>query len=212
MNRALLRISLACLAMFVLLLLNVNYVQAFETGKLAGEPGNTRVFDQQFSFQRGTILAGGDVKIAESRLIKGTSIYRRYYPFNEVYAPVTGYDTIYGQSGIEQTENSLLNGSDARLAVHNFTALLTGKQKQGATVSLTISPVAQQAAYAALSQDTGGHAAALVAINPATGQILALASYPTFNPNKLTTFDGVKFDKIDSQLRSEEHTSELQSL
>ena len=38
MNRAILRISLACLALFVLLLLNVNYVQAFETTKLADEP------------------------------------------------------------------------------------------------------------------------------------------------------------------------------
>ena len=39
MNRALYRISLACLAMFVLLLINVNYVQAFQATSLAGEPG-----------------------------------------------------------------------------------------------------------------------------------------------------------------------------
>ena len=77
MNRAMLRISLACLAMFVLLLLNVNYVQAFETTKLAGEPHNVRVFDQQFTYQRGAIIAGGDgtdVRIAESRLVKGSDV------------------------------------------------------------------------------------------------------------------------------------------
>jgi peptidoglycan glycosyltransferase len=80
-NRALLRVSLACLALFVLLLLNVNYVQAFETTKLADEPHNVRVFDAQFTFQRGAILAGGDgsdVKIAESRQVKGTDVYQRY--------------------------------------------------------------------------------------------------------------------------------------
>ena len=80
MNRALLRISLACLAMFVLLLLNVNYVQAFETTKLAGEPHNVRVFDAQFTYQRGAIIAGGDgsdVKIAYSKLIKGSDVYQR---------------------------------------------------------------------------------------------------------------------------------------
>ena len=38
MNRALLRLSLACLAMFVLLLINMNYVQAFEASSLAGKP------------------------------------------------------------------------------------------------------------------------------------------------------------------------------
>jgi penicillin-binding protein A len=202
MNRALLRISLACLAMFALLLLNMNYVQAFETTKLADEPGNVRVFNEQFTYQRGSIVATGDgtdVTIAESRLIKGTDTYQRYYPQGPVYAPVTGYDTIYSTSGMEQAENSLLSGTDPRLAVHNLSALLTGKQKQGATVELTISPAAQQAAYAALSND-GGHPAALVAINPSTGAILALASYPTFDPNQLTTQNGTELNKVDEQL------------
>ncbi len=203
MNRALLRISLACLAMFVLLLLNMNYVQAFETGKLASEPGNIRVFNEQFTYQRGSIVANGDgtnVKIAESVPVKGTDEYKRYYPFGKIYAAVTGYDSIYGKSGIEQAENSELDGSDPRLAIRNFTALLTGKQKQGATVSLTISPTAQEAAYHALATGTNGHAAAIVALNPSTGAILAMASYPTFNPNLLTTFNGETLDKVDNAL------------
>ena len=57
MNRALLRLSLACLVMFVLLLINVNYVQAFESTSLATRPGNDRVFDQQFQYKRGAIVA-----------------------------------------------------------------------------------------------------------------------------------------------------------
>jgi penicillin-binding protein A len=206
MNRALLRISLACLAMFVLLLLNMNYVQAFEANKLASEPGNVRVFNEQFTYQRGSIIANGDgtnVKIAESVLAKGTDQYKRYYPYGPVYAPITGYDSIYGKTGIEEAENSELDGSDPRLAIRNFTALLTGKQKQGATVSLTISPTAQQAAYRALATGTNGHAAAIVALNPSTGAILAMASYPTFDPNLFTTFNGVKLDKIDNKLLRE---------
>jgi peptidoglycan glycosyltransferase len=206
MNRALLRISLACLAMFVLLLLNMNYVQAFEAGKLAGEPGNIRVFNQQFTYQRGNIVADGDgtnLKIAESVPIKGTNEYKRYYPHGREYAAVTGYDSMYGKTGIEEAENSLLDGSDPRLAIRNFTALLTGKAKQGATVSLTISPTAQQAAYQALVTGTNGHAAAIVALNPSTGAILAMASYPTFNPNLFTTFNGGKLDAIDNRLLRE---------
>ena len=202
MNRAVLRISLACLALFVLLLLNVNYVQAFETSKLASETGNIRVFNEQFTFPRGAILADGDgkdVKIAESVPVKGTDTFKRVYSAGKIYAPVTGYDTIYGKTGIEEAENSFLAGTAPQLAVHNLTALLTGKQKQGATVELTISPAAQKAAYAALAAD-GGHPAALVALNPSTGAVLALASYPTFNPNSLTTLNGTKFNKIDRQL------------
>jgi penicillin-binding protein A len=202
-NRAILRISLACLAMFALLLLNVNYVQAFESGRLASEPGNIRVFDQQFTYQRGSIIAAGDSKdatIAESRLIKGTNTYRRYYPYGKVYAAITGYASIYGNSGVEEAENSLLAGTSPKLAVHNLTALLTGKQKQGATVELTISPAAQEAAYNALSTSTNGHAAALVALNPSTGAILAMASYPTFNPNELTSLNGSTLDRNDNRL------------
>jgi penicillin-binding protein A len=202
MNRAILRISLACLALFVLLLFNINYVQAFETSKLAGEQGNVRVFYQQFSYQRGSIVAGGDripLTIAKSVLVKGTNMYRRNYPFGKLYAPVTGFDSIYSQTGIEAAENKLLAGTDPRLAIHNLTALLTGKQKQGATVDLTISPVAQQAAYSALAND-GGHPAAAVALNPSTGAILALASSPTFDPNLLTTFDGTQLNAAYNQL------------
>jgi penicillin-binding protein A len=212
MNRALHRISLACLAMFVLLLLNVNYVQAFESGSLATKSGNARIFDQQFQYQRGSIIAsgnlgsGGSAKIAVSRLVPGTSTYRRYYPFGPQFAPVTGYDSIYGATGIEGAEGRELAGTDQRLVVHNLVSLFTGKPKQGATVFLTISPKAQQAAYQALKAQSlkdNGLPAAAVAIDPATGAILALASYPTFNPNVYTTFSGAQLNKIDNRLRHE---------
>jgi len=201
MNRALMRVSLACLAMFLLLLVNVNYVQAFESSGLAGKPGNVRVFNQQFQYQRGAIVAGGDTKIAESRLIKGTSSYRRFYPDGPVYAPVTGYDSIYGATGIEAAEGSELSGSAPGLDVHNLISLFTGKPKQGASVYLTISPKAQQAAYQALASK--GYVGSVVALDPSTGAILAMASYPTFNPNVYTTLSGVALDRIDKRLRAE---------
>ncbi len=207
MNRALFRLSLACLAMFVLLLINVNYVQAFEAGSLAGKPGNARTFNQQFQYQRGSIIAngvGGPTTIAESLPVKGSSasgstIYQRHYPGGAAYAPVTGFDSVYGATGIESAYQKYLAGTAPSLAVHNLISLLTGKPKQGATVFLTISPKAQQAAYQALQND-GGHQAAAVAIDPTTGAILALASVPTFDPNRLTTLDGPKFVKIDNEL------------
>jgi penicillin-binding protein A len=207
MNRALFRLSLACLAMFVLLLLNVNYVQAFQAGSLAGRPGNIRVFNQQFEFQRGTIIAAGDttrggpsVKIAESLPVKGTSIYQRSYPSGPAYAPVTGYDSIFGKTGIEGAEEKYLSGTASNLTVHNLIGLLTGKPRQGASVYLTISAKAQQAAYQALLND-GGHDAAAVAIDPATGRILAMASVPTFDPNRYATLDSNKLTRIDKQYR-----------
>ena len=56
MNRALRRVSLICLVMFVLLLVNANYVQGFEASSLANEPGNGRTFTSTLQFQRGSII------------------------------------------------------------------------------------------------------------------------------------------------------------
>ena len=200
MNKAILRISLACLAMFVLLLLNVNYVQAFEGASLANKPLNGRTFDQQFSYQRGSILANGDgtnVRIAYSKLQNHQ--YHRIYPLGPEYAPITGFHTIFSNTGVEAAEDSFLAGNDPRLAVHNFTSLLTGKSKQGASVALTVSPAAQNAAYQALQND-GNHQAAAVAINPQTGAILAMASVPSFDPNQLTAIDSAQVNANYSKL------------
>jgi len=198
MNRALLRLSLACLVMFVLLLININYVQAFEAGNLAGKSGNIRIFNQQFQYKRGSIVAAGDngnTKIAESRLVKGGhGTYHRVYPDGPAYAPVTGFDSVYSKTGIEDAENKVLSGTAPQLQVHNLISLITGKPKLGATVSLTISPRAQQAAYQALA--SSGHQGGVVAINPSTGGILALASYPSYDPNSYTTLDGTKLNRV----------------
>jgi peptidoglycan glycosyltransferase len=204
-NRALLRLSLACLGLFALLLINVNYVQAFKATSLAGEPGNVRVFDQQFQYKRGSIVAAGETTtargttIAFSRLTKGGNTYQRSYPAGPLYAPVTGYDSIFGATGIEAAANKFLAGTDPRLAVHNLINLVTGKPRLGATVYLTIDPKAQQAAYAGLK--SLGRPSGLVAIDPATGAILAMASYPTYNPNRYATLSGTRLDKIDKQYR-----------
>jgi penicillin-binding protein A len=200
MNQALRRVSLACLVLFLLLLVNTNYVQAFEASKFVNDPGNGRTFSQQYQYQRGSIITADNKTIAESRHVSGIYSYQRYYPDPVPYAPVTGYDTPYSATGIEGAENKLLAGTDPRLTVRNLIDLITGKPKKGATVQLTINSVAQQAAYSALKAI--GRPAGAVAIDPSTGAILALASYPTFNPNKYTTFNGTQLNKADAKYRS----------
>jgi peptidoglycan glycosyltransferase len=200
MNRALRRVSLACLVMFLLLLVSTNYVQAFEAGKLANDPGNGRTFSEQYQYQRGSIITADNKTIAESRHVGGTYSYQRYYPDPLPYAAVTGYVTAYSATGIEGAENKLLAGTDPRLTVRNLIDLITGKPKKGATVQLTINSAAQQAAYAALKAT--GLPSGAVAIDPRTGAILALASYPSFNPNKYATFNGHQLIKIDNKYRS----------
>ena len=40
----------------------------------------------------------------------------------------------------------------------------------------------------------------MVALNPQTGAILAMASYPSYDPNQLATHDTTQLNKIDSAL------------
>ena len=202
MNHALRRVSLVVLGMFLLLLINVNYVQAFEPPFLAAQQDNARVFAQQFQYQRGSILTADNKTIAESVHVKqGIYSYQRHYPDPQVYAPVTGYNSLYSNTGIEQTEDKYLSGTAPQLTVHNLIDLVTGKPKRGASVQLTINSAAQQAAYNALKAT--GLPSGAVAIQPSTGAILALASYPTLNPNKYATFDGAQLNKIDSAYRND---------
>ena len=92
--------------------------------------------------------------IAESTPSSDIYKYQRKYPYGPEYAPVTGYNTLYSQSGIEYYENSVLNGSDSSLTVRNFIDLLTGKPRKGANVTVTINSKAQNAAWNALQADT----------------------------------------------------------
>ena len=197
MNRALRRISLVVLGMFLLLLLSVNYVQAFEPSSLAVQRGNARVFSQQYQYQRGSILTSNNKTIAESVHVKGIYAYQRSYPDPLVYAPVTGYDSLYSSTGIEKTEDKFLSGSDPQLTVHNLIDLVTGKPRRGATVQLTINSAAQTAAYNALKET--GLPSGAVALDPKTGAVLALASYPTFNPNKYATFNSAQLKRADNR-------------
>jgi peptidoglycan glycosyltransferase len=201
-NRALRRISIAVLVMFVLLLINVNYLQGFEPASLASQQGNSRAFyAAQNQYERGSIVTSDGVTIAATKLSTNPNDsfkYQRYYPLGPEYAPVTGYNTIYSQTGIEAAENSLLSGNDSALDVRKVIDLITGKTTKGATVEVTVNSQAQAAAYSALV--ALGKPGGVVALDPKTGKILALATYPSFDPNVLATHNGTKLIKSYNQL------------
>ncbi len=199
MNRALRRISIAVLVMFLLLLINVNYLQGFEPASLASKPGNSRAFyAAQNQYERGSIITSDGVTIAASKPSSGSIKYQRYYPSGPQYAPVTGYDTLYSQTGVEAAENSLLSGNDSSLDVRKVIDLITGKTTKGATVEVTVNSKAQDAAYSALA--ALGKPGGVVALDPKTGKILAMASYPSFNPALLAVHDGTQLINNDNAL------------
>ncbi len=189
MNQPIRRMAVACLVLFLALLLNASYVQYFQADELNERAGNRRVLDAEFSRERGAVLVAGS-PVAQSVESNDRYEFQRRYgqPFR--YAHVTGfYSYLYGATGIEQSQNPILSGSDPRLFVNRVVDMLSSKQPQGGSVSLTLDPAAQQAAYDGIQALGGRTQAAVAALDPATGRVLALVSNPTFDPNRLASHE-----------------------
>ncbi|MGZ4608955.1 MAG: penicillin-binding protein 2, partial [Actinomycetes bacterium] len=179
MNKPLRRLAVAVMVMFGLLLLNANYIQVVRAQSLHNDTHNPRLILEEYSRERGPIVVGGK-QVARSVSTTDRLKYKRVYTQGKLYAPATGfYSLVYGASGIEAAENSILSGTDSSLFVRRVVDLLTRQPPRGGSVSLTLNAKAQKAAYDGLH----GRKGAVAAVDPTTGAILALVSSPSYDPN-----------------------------
>ena len=121
--------------------------------------------------------------------------YRRYYPAGEVIAHVVGATGIddMGQEGIELTKNAVLAGKsgsrhvikDRRgYIVEDVTSIV--KPRDGESLTLSIDRKLQYLAYRELKaavEKNRAKAGSIVVLDAKTGEVLALANQPSYNPN-----------------------------
>ena len=188
MNKPIRTISLFCLLLFLALMVNATWLQYARSQDYAKDPLNRRIIEAAYSAERGAILVGRD-PVAESKPVDDKYEFLREYAEPEKYAHLTGYFSYYSQTGIEQSQNRVLSGDDDLLFVTKLVDLLSGKAGKGGNVQLTIDRAAQDAAYDALQGLPGDVQASVVALEPDTGKILAMASRPTYDPNTLASHD-----------------------
>ncbi len=120
---------------------------------------------------------------------------RRAYPADEFASSLLGFSNIDGQGvrGVEQMEDNWLRGKPVRVSVQRDARgqLLTHNRVEpemtsGGDVALTIDMAMQAEAETALREavkKTRAIGGCVITLDPATGEILALAEAPGFNPN-----------------------------
>jgi cell division protein FtsI (penicillin-binding protein 3) len=126
---------------------------------------------------------------------------KRYYPNSEIAAHVIGFTGLdpQGLDGIELKYNSTMLGNTGymvmeRDALGRYISLkgtVVKKSSRGANVVLTLDKNIQYIAEKELAKavvDNRANAGMAVVMEPQTGKILALANYPTFNPNSFSRY------------------------
>jgi peptidoglycan glycosyltransferase len=176
MDKPVRRLSLVFSLLFVALVVQLTYWQVIRAPELKIEPTNTRSIQEEMQVERGKIMTADGVTLAYSTKVGET--YERTYPKGTYTSPWLGYNSLmYGRAGIERVYNEDLSGQSGTLGVLNQ---LT-KKRQGADLTLTIDMAVQEAAVKAL----GGRRGAVVVLDPRTGAIIAMVSYPRYDPNRL---------------------------
>jgi peptidoglycan glycosyltransferase len=186
MERRIRRLGMALVLLFAVLFAQLAYVQVFAADDIKNNPANfSRQLIAQYNVQRGKILTADGLVLAESVPAPEGSRYRfeRRYPQGDLYGYITGfYSRIYGRSALEQSMNSYLSGEAPELAISTFTDLFLGREKRGGNIFVTVDPNLQELARTALGANLG----AVVAMDPRSGDILALYSTPGFDPSELS--------------------------
>jgi peptidoglycan glycosyltransferase len=204
-NRQVRRVGIAVVACFLALFLQLNYLQVVKADSLAHDPRNVRAVKRAFSDPRGEILTADGTIVARSQPVDDQFERLRTYPTGPLFAHVSGFFSFnFGASGTEHAYNEDLSGRSPEQQFRNVGDWLIGKERTGDAV-LTLSNAAQLAAQDALGDRKG----TVVVLDPSTGEIVALWSFPSYDPSPLSShsakaaqeaFDGYTKDPTNPML------------
>jgi peptidoglycan glycosyltransferase len=198
------RLGLALMAMFVALFAQLNYVQVVRANKLNDDPRNTRNATRDFARARGFVQSADGAVLARSVPVDAVFKRQRQYPEGDLFAHVTGYFSFtFGQEGVERTYNDELAGRDLDVRfnrIQDLPKVLTDDDQATGNLTLTISKRLQQVARDALGPRRGS----VVALDPKTGSILAMWSFPSYDPNPLAAHSQEAVQETWKQLQATE--------
>lgn len=179
LNRRLIFVMVFFVLLFMSLTLYLVYFQLFKAKTLAEDSHNRRLWLNEDLIQRGKIYDRNDNIIAYSQR-DDQGKQRRIYNYPLASSTITGYSsTSYGKTGLEKSYNRQL----LAISNENFSQFrkMVVKNDTGYDLHLSVDQNIQNIVYNYLAN----YKSACVIMNPKTGEILAMVSTPTFNPNSL---------------------------
>jgi peptidoglycan glycosyltransferase len=186
-NQRIRRLAVVLIVLYVVLFAQLNFIQVGKKSTLEADTRNTRQTVRDFNDPRGDIRTSDGVVIATSVRNEPSSEFdwQRTYPEGDLYSAITGYFTFgYGATQIEKVQNDVLAGRTIEQQIRGFRSLFNGENTTG-TVETTIDADIQQAAKAALGNREGS----VVVIEPATGAVKAMWSWPSYDTNSVAVQD-----------------------
>ena len=163
--------------LFCALVANLTYIMVVDAKNIQNMSNNNHTIAKEAKTERGAITTSDGVVLAKSEK-QSDGTYSRLYPSGDLASHVVGYySSIYGTSGIEASLNDTLTGKENFAQFSDLLDYMTGTKQAGNDVKLTINSSVQEAAQQALSGQTGS----CVVLDPTTGEVLAMASSPTYD-------------------------------
>ena len=189
MNHQIRRVGLVMILLFVAMFTQLNYLQVVRADHYASHPGNSRNAVRDFGEIRGAIRTADGKVIAESYLNpkkNSNYTYLRRYPAGSLYGHITGYFSFtFGSTGLERQYNAELAGRKTALTTKRLADMLRSKTVTS-DVTITINDELQRFAAQQLRKRKGS----IVVLDPRTGAVLAMVSYPSYDP---AVFSGTDF-------------------
>jgi peptidoglycan glycosyltransferase len=174
------RIACALTIALALVAATCGYWAIARAQALNARSDNPRRILYEQRIRRGRILDRNGIVLADIA-VDEDGMVTRLYPLPEA-APVVGYASLrYGTGGIEAAFDATLRGEANRNVWQAVWADLLHRPPRGSDVRLTLDAALQTQAQNALA----GQGGAIVLLDATTGEILALASSPTFDPGRL---------------------------
>ncbi|MCR4783400.1 MAG: serine hydrolase [bacterium] len=153
-------------------LVNISRFAFFENSKYVNDPNNRYTYEE-------TALRGRIVD-RNFRPLAFVSSGERRYPLSVAIGPLLGYaNPMYGDSGLEAAVRDNIKGFSVPRTPWEAMLLLDKRDRCGDDMVLTIDSIWQTRAYEALA----GYRGAAVVLDVRTGEILAMASRPSYDPN-----------------------------